>query len=86
MVKIGKLKKQCFGGKAVGVSTLGQRKGASLMKRPQGPIEIPPSVQNPQEGRSRSPKVTFLREIKKEEGRGGDNKMGQSEPAEATWL
>lgn len=31
------------------------------MKRPQGPIEIPPSVQNPQENRSRSPKVTFQR-------------------------
>lgn len=39
------------------------------MKRPQGPIEIPPSVQNPQEGRSRSPKVTFQREIKKKKKR-----------------
>lgn len=33
----------------------------SLIKRPRGPIEIPPSVQNPLEGRSRSPKVTFQR-------------------------
>lgn len=52
------------------------------MKRPQGPIEIPPSVQNPHEGRSRSPKVTFQRGEKKKIKR----KKRASEYAGATWL
>lgn len=37
------------------------------MKRPRGPIQVPPSVQNPPEGRSRSPEVTFQRGNQKEE-------------------
>lgn len=65
------------------------------MKRPQGPIEIPPSVQNPQEGRSRSQKVTFQcgnqkkkkkQRKKRGEGSGGDDDMKQSERGEATRL
>lgn len=49
------------------------------MKRPQGPIEIPPSVQNPQEGRSRSLKVTFQRgksKKKRWEKRAGRTRWG----------
>lgn len=65
-----------------------QRKGVSLMKRPQGPIEIPPSVQNPQEGRSRSLKVTFQRgkSKKKRWEKSRTNKLREREPVEATLL
>lgn len=53
---------------------LGYAKVVSLKKGPQGPIETPPSVQNPQEGQSRSAKVTFQRgnqKKRKEETAGG---------------
>lgn len=40
------------------------------MKRAPGPIETPPSVHNPPEGRSRSPEVTFQRGNQEEEEEG----------------
>lgn len=51
----------------------------SLMKRPLGPIEIPPSVQNPTEGWSRSPEVTFQRGNQKKKEVNG---RGQQDEAE----
>lgn len=58
---------------------LGYAKVVSLKKGPQGPIETPPSVQNPQEGQSRSAKVTFQRGNQKKEKK---RQQGEEEEAE----
>lgn len=80
-----------FYGKAVGVS---RGKEWPLLKRPQGPIDNPPSVQNPQEGLSRSPQVTFQRgnqkkRSKRREGRReqeGQEDETSSVQAQAMWF
>lgn len=55
-------------------------------KRHRGSIENSPSVQNPSDGQSRSPEVTFLKANQKEKWEKPDNTMRQSEQAAATEL